>query len=96
MDSTLVDRASIAASVLDIVREALFLPPEQAAQVSLGSSFVNDLMIDSLTMVRIDMLVQNRLHLAIPVEEATSVDTIDDLVELLVTRGRPVAENGAG
>lgn len=86
------ERNDLSESIIEIVREALILDPGAAARVNMDSSFIEDLGIDSLTMVRIDMLVQAKLGLAVPPDEVVRIDRVSDLVDLLITHGEPVRD----
>jgi acyl carrier protein len=57
-----------------------------------GTSFIADLEIDSLTMVRLDTLIQARLGLALSAEHLDRVETVEDLARVLLAEGQPVNE----
>ena len=46
--------------------------------------------IDSLTMVRIDILIQSNIGLALSADDLEGITTVEDLVTKLLTRGQPV------
>jgi acyl carrier protein len=81
---------NLPARVLDLVGAALFLERARASQLTLETSFVDDLDMDSLTQVRIEMLIETRLGLELPAEGVPEIVTIGDLVTAIRTKGRPV------
>jgi acyl carrier protein len=83
-------RNDLPARVLDLVAAALFLERERASQLTLETSFLDDLDMDSLTQVRIEMLIETRLGLELPADEAAEIVTIGDLVTAIRTKARPV------
>lgn len=88
MTPTLASDADFEAQVIEIVREAL----EDAApdHLTLQTSFIGDLEMDSLTLVRVDMLTQAKLHLALSADDIEDIETIGHLVTALKARGQPV------
>jgi acyl carrier protein len=90
--SSMIDRADPAhgeftSRVIAVVREAMLDDP---GDIGPQSSFIGDLDIDSLTMVRIDMLIQAKLGLALAADDLANIETVEDLVKALLTRGQRV------
>jgi acyl carrier protein len=54
------------------------------------TSLMNELDIDSLTMVRLDILIQSNIGLALSADDLEGIGTIEDLVTTLMERGQPV------
>lgn len=75
--------------VLDIVRAALFLDAARAAELTPATPF-EDLDLDSLTMIRIEMLIETRLGLSLAGDDLAGVVTVGDLVGAIRTKGRPI------
>jgi acyl carrier protein len=80
--------ADIERQVIEIIEEAL--GEAAPARLTPETSFIGDLEMDSLTIVRIDMLIQGKLKLALAAEDIESIETIGDLVRALKERGQPV------
>jgi len=76
-------------SVIAIVREAVEAKPEQ--KVTRDTSFIGELEVDSLSLVRIDTLLQAKLGLALAADDIESIQTVGDLIDALALRGQPVS-----
>jgi acyl carrier protein len=76
-------------SVIAIVREAVEVKPDQV--VSRETSFLGELEMDSLSLVRIDTLLQAKLGLALAADDIEDIATVGDLIDALALRGQPVA-----
>jgi len=75
-------------SVIEIVREAVEVKDEQV--VTRETSFMGDLDMDSLSLVRIDTLLQAKLGLALAADDIEDIETVGDLIDALALRGQPV------
>ena len=75
--------------VIAIVREAVEVKPEQI--VTRETSFLGELEMDSLSLVRIDTLLQAKLGLALAADDIEDIETVGDLIDALALRGQPVA-----
>ena len=75
--------------VIAIVREAVEVKPDQV--VTRETSFVGELETDSLSLVRIDTLLQAKLGLALAADDIEGIETVGDLIDALAMRGQPVA-----
>ena len=75
-------------SVIAIVREAVEVKPGQA--VTRATSFLGELEMDSLSLVRIDTLLQAKLGLALAADDIEEIQTVGDLIDALALRGQPV------
>jgi acyl carrier protein len=47
--------------------------------------------MDSLSLVRIDTLLQAKLGLALAADDIEDIETVGDLIDALALRGQPVA-----
>ncbi len=66
--------------VIELVADELGLNPEQ---VTLDSSFVEDLGADSLSIVSMIMRIDDEFGIEIPEEDAEKIQTVRDVVEYL-------------
>jgi acyl carrier protein len=82
------DAAALEERVIAIVREAVEVKPEQA--VTRSTSFLGELEMDSLSLVRIDTLLQAKLGLALAADDIEVIQTVGDLIDALALRGQPV------
>jgi acyl carrier protein len=80
--------ADIETQVIEIIKEAL--GETVPVRLTPETSFIGDLEMDSLTIVRIDMLIQGKLKLALAADDIESIETVGDLVTALKERGQPV------
>jgi acyl carrier protein len=85
------DAAQLEQSVIDIVREAVEVRDDQP--VTRETSFHGDLDMDSLSLVRIDTLLQAKLGLALSADDIEDVATVGDLINALALRGQPVPQD---
>ncbi len=63
---------------------------QTTVDISPRTSLLNELDIDSLTMVRLDIMIQSNIGLALSADDLEGVNTVEELVTALVTRGQPV------
>ena len=82
------DPAVIEQAVIEIVREAVEAKPGQI--ITAATSFLGELETDSLSLVRIDTLLQAKLGLALSADDIEDIETVGDLIEALTLRGQPV------
>ena len=87
MSNTTLSREEITTRVIAMIKEVVDQPN---AEVTSKTSLLNELDIDSLTMVRLDIMIQSNIGLALSADDLEGVNTVDDLVTALVTRGQPV------
>jgi acyl carrier protein len=87
MSNTTLSREEITSRVIAMIKEVVDQPN---AEVTPTTSLLNELDIDSLTMVRLDIMIQSNIGLALSADDLEGVNTVDDLVTALVTRGQPV------
>ncbi|HEU5057793.1 MAG TPA: phosphopantetheine-binding protein [Kofleriaceae bacterium] len=87
MSNTTLSREEITTRVIAMIKEVVDQPN---AEVTAKTSLLNELDIDSLTMVRLDIMIQSNIGLALSADDLEGVNTVDDLVTALVTRGQPV------
>jgi len=73
--------------IIAMLSEILKIP---ADQIKATSSLTEELDIDSLTIVRLDILIQARLGLALSADHLETIDSIQDLAEALIKYGQPV------
>ena len=87
MSNTKLSREEITSRVIGMIKEVVDQPN---ADVTPKTSLLNELDIDSLTMVRLDIMIQSNIGLALSADDLEGVNTVEDLVTALVTRGQPV------
>jgi acyl carrier protein len=68
----------------EIVQEATGIPAERVVP---AASFVNDLDIDSLSMVEIATMAEDRFNVSIPDSELSKLKTVADVVDFLAKAG---------
>ncbi len=74
---TAIAPEQIREQLADIVNEVAGVP---AAEVQLEKSFVDDLDVDSLSMVEIAVAAEERFEVRIPDEEVKNLKTVGDAV----------------
>ena len=75
------------AEVLQVVRErAVELLEVEAEAVQEDKSFVDDLEVDSLSLVEFTMELEDVLGVELPEDELTGLTTIGGLVDLIVSK----------
>jgi acyl carrier protein len=87
MTQATLSREEITQRVIAMIKEVVDQP---TADVTPKTSLLNELDIDSLTMVRLDIMIQSSIGLALSADDLEGVNTVEDLVTALVTRGQPV------
>ena len=87
MTSTTLSREEITTRVIGMIKEVVDQPN---ADITPRTSLLNELDIDSLTMVRLDIMIQSNIGLALSADDLEGVNTVEDLVNTLMTRGQPV------
>jgi acyl carrier protein len=88
---TIRDRARLEPEVIAIVREAIDVDPNHV--ITRDTSFLGDLDMDSLSLVRIDTLLQAKLGLALSADDIEDIGTVGQLIDALASRGQPVASD---
>jgi acyl carrier protein len=68
----------------EIVQEATGIPADRVVP---AASFVNDLDIDSLSMVEIATMAEDRFNVSIPDSELSKLKTVADVVDFLAKAG---------
>ena len=74
----------ILAALGEIVQEATGIPAERVVP---AASFTNDLDIDSLSMVEIATMAEDRFNVSIPDAELSKLKTVADVVDFLQKAG---------
>jgi acyl carrier protein len=74
----------ILTALAEIVQEVTGIP---AARVQLDKSFTDDLDVDSLSMVEIATMAEDRFGVAVPDAALTSMKTVRDVVSFLSRAG---------
>jgi acyl carrier protein len=87
MSNTTLSRDEVTKRVISMIKEVVDQP---TADVTAKTSLMNELDIDSLTMVRLDIMIQSNIGLALSADDLEGVNTVEDLVTALMTRGQPV------
>jgi acyl carrier protein len=86
--ASITNIALLETEVIAIVREAVEAEPDRV--ISRQTSFLGDLETDSLSLVRIDTLLQAKLGLALAADDIETIATVGDLIDALAMRGQPV------
>jgi acyl carrier protein len=68
----------------EIVQEATGIPADKVVP---AASFTNDLDIDSLSMVEIATMAEDRFNVSIPDAELSKLKTVADVVDFLAKAG---------
>jgi acyl carrier protein len=74
----------ILAALGEIVQEATGIPADRVVP---AASFTNDLDIDSLSMVEIATMAEDRFNVSIPDAELSKLKTVADVVDFLSKAG---------
>jgi len=75
------------AEVLQVLREkAVEMLEVEADQVQEDKSFVDDLQVDSLSLVEFTMELEDTLGIELPEEELTDVKTIGAFVDVILAK----------
>jgi acyl carrier protein len=74
----------ILTSVGEIVQEATGIPADKVVP---AASFVNDLDIDSLSMVEIATMAEDKFNISIPDAELSKLKTVADVVDYVAKAG---------
>lgn len=85
MSNTHLSRDEITTKIIALIKEVT-----GAETVTPKTSLTSDLDIDSLTMVRVDILIQSHIGLALSADDLEGLNTVDDLVTRLIERGQKV------
>jgi acyl carrier protein len=85
MSNTHLNRDEITTKVIALIKEVT-----GAETVTQKTSLTSDLDIDSLTMVRVDILIQSNIGLALSADDLEGLNTVEDLVTRLLERGQKV------
>ena len=85
MSNTNLSRDEITSKVIGLIKEVT-----GAETVTAKTSLTSDLDIDSLTMVRVDILIQSNIGLALSADDLEGLNTVEDLVTRLLERGQKV------
>lgn len=75
--------------VIALLAKILKIEPNQ---INPQTSLTKELEIDSLTIVRLDLLIQSQLGLALSADKLENIDTVEDLVKALKEHGQPVTQ----
>ena len=87
MSNTTLSRDEVTRRVISMIKEVVDQP---TVDVTPKTSLMNELDIDSLTMVRLDIMIQSNIGLALSADDLEGINTVDELVTTLMTRGQPV------
>ena len=86
MPNTTLSREEITTKVIAMIKEVA----ETDLAITAKTSLLDELEIDSLTMVRLDIAIQSAIGLALSADDLEEIATVDDLVTRLIERGQPV------
>jgi acyl carrier protein len=87
MSNTTLSRDEVTQRVIAMIKEVVDQP---TVNVTPKTSLLNELDIDSLTMVRLDIMIQSNIGLALSADDLEGINTVEELVTTLLTRGQPV------
>lgn len=87
MANTTLSKDEITTRVIAMIREVC---TEATIDITPKTSLMNELDIDSLTMVRLDILIQSNIGLALSADDLEGINTVESLVDTLMARGQPV------
>ena len=76
-----VNRDQIPNKVKDLIVQSLGV---NASEITLDSSFIDDLGADSLDIVELVMLIEKEFGIEIPDEDAEKISTVQDAVDYIV------------
>jgi acyl carrier protein len=76
----------ILTAIGEIVQEATGIPADKVVP---EASFVNDLDIDSLSMVEIATMAEDKFSISIPDAELSKLKTVADVVDFVAKAGVP-------
>jgi len=86
MSNTKLSREEITTRVIAMLKEIV----GSDVEITPKTALMSELDIDSLTMVRLDILIQSNIGLAISADDLEGISTIEDLVSKLISHGQPV------
>ncbi len=78
-----MDRSQVQSKMRDLLVEELGL---DASKIADGSTFEEDLEVDSLGVVELIMALEDEFDVAIPDEEAESITTVGEAVDLVIAK----------
>jgi len=87
MSNTTLSRDEVTRRVIAMIKEVVDQP---TVDVTPKTSLMNELDIDSLTMVRLDIMIQSNIGLALSADDLEGINTVEELVTTLLTKGQPV------
>ena len=77
----------IVPQIISILAEILNVPTDK---ITPTTSLTEEMDVDSLTIVRLDLLIQARLKLALSADHLEKIDSVQDLADALIKHGQPV------
>ena len=80
-----MSQEDVLAGLAEIVNEVAGIPAES---VQMEKSFVDDLDVDSLSMVEVVVAAEEKFGVKIPDEEVTKMATVGDAVNFIVANGK--------
>ncbi len=80
----------IEAKVIDIVAEQMGV---EKAEISRGTSFVNDLNADSLDTVELVMEFEDEFETSIPDDKAEQIKTVGEAIEFIIEAKKAAASS---
>jgi acyl carrier protein len=86
--NTSLSRAEITERVVSAIKRLCEVEKELTPRTPL----LEELDMDSLTMMRLDIALQSDLGLALAPDDIEKVVTLSDLVDALIERGQPVED----
>lgn len=89
MSNTDLSRAELTEQVIELVTNIVAEESGETPEITPKTSLMSELDIDSLTIVRLDVVIQSKLGLALSADHLEEIDTVDDLVTALIEHGQP-------
>lgn len=74
----------IVSKVKDLICESLGVSEDE---ITLSSSFIDDLGADSLDIVELVMLIEKEFNIEIPDEDAEKISTVQDAIDYIKSQG---------
>ncbi|MEM6454437.1 MAG: phosphopantetheine-binding protein [Acidobacteriota bacterium] len=88
-----MDAAAVRAKIKQIIANITNIDP---AEIGDNAAFVDDLQLDSLSLLEIGVDVDYEFKLGVPEEQLQELRTVQDTVELVLAHAKPGAEAAAG
>lgn len=78
-----MDRSEVESKMVDLLNEELGIDRDK---ITMGAKFEEDLEVDSLGVVELLMALEDNFSVAIPDEEAESITTVGEAVDMVMAK----------